>query len=155
MSSRVFTGPGILQGQQSPKQRGIAPVSLRATLAKPKSCNFKLPRLPWLMLDKQHRLGATTPSRLFPSPLQVTHLPKPLTHCQKSCCCPRAELSVPRNNRAISELPSAPAMLPHSSPPCPRDRAQISEDCREGGATVQEKTTPSPIGRAAEGRWLH
>lgn len=85
-------------------------------MAKPESCNFKLPRLPWLVLDKQHCLRATTPARLFPPPLQVTHLPKPLTHCQRSCCCPRVKLSVPRNNRAISELPSTPAMLPHLSP---------------------------------------
>lgn len=89
MSSRVLTGPGILPGPPSPTQRGIAPVSPRATLAKPESCNFKLPRLPWLVLDKQHCLRAMPPARLFPSPLQVIHPPKPLTHCKRSCWLPQ------------------------------------------------------------------
>lgn len=126
-----------------PQQRGIAPVSPRATLAKPESCSFKLPKLPWLTLDKQHGPVAMTPARLLSSPLQVTHPPKPLTPCQRSCCCPRAELSVPRNNGAISELPSTPAMLPHSSPhPMRQDSNIRGLQGRKSNST--EENNPKP-----------
>lgn len=124
-------------------------------MAKPESFSFKLPRLLWLTLDKQHGLGATTPARLLPSPLQVTHPPKPLTHCQRRCCSPRAKLSVPRNNRAISELPSTPTMLPHLSPPPKRQGSNIrGVPGRKSNSTEGNNPKPHRLS-CGGGRWLH
>lgn len=85
------------------------------TLAKPASCSFTLPRPPQLALARKHCLSATSPARLFLSPLRVTHPPKQATVPLPRSCCPGDKLSGPLNNGAISKLPNAPGTLPHSS----------------------------------------
>lgn len=113
-SSGVLSRTGIVLGPSSPHKWESLLYPPSSTLAKPASCSFKLPRPPQLALDKKHCLWATSPARLFLSLLLVNHPPEQATVPLPRSCCPRAKLSVPWNNRAISKLPSASGMLPHS-----------------------------------------
>lgn len=112
MSSRVLTGPGILLGPQSPNRGELLLYPTGTLWQSLKAATSSFPGFSgWCWIN------STVPGPRPQPGCSLTHPPKPLTHCQRSCCCcPRAELTVPRNNRAISELPSTPAMLPHSSP---------------------------------------
>lgn len=118
MSSRVLIGPGILLGPPSPTQRGIAPVSPKATSAKPESCHFKLPRLPWLVLDKQHCLRATTSARLFPVSSASDSSPKATDPLPKELLLPQGRALSPQEQkghfRAAKHPRDAPTLISSS-----------------------------------------